>query len=85
MLMITTYSDFRQKLKGYIDEVVKSNSPLFVTRKKGENIVVLSESDYESIMETFHLLKSPKNAGRLQRAVDQYKKGNGKERKLIEE
>jgi antitoxin YefM len=46
---------------------------------------VLSESDYESIMETFYLLKSAKNAERLQRAVDQYEKGNGQERKLIEE
>ncbi|TCK85074.1 type II toxin-antitoxin system Phd/YefM family antitoxin [Albibacterium bauzanense] len=64
--MHTTYSDFRQKLKKYLDEVFKSNSPLFVTRAKGENVVSLSESDYESIMETFYLLKSPKNSERLQ-------------------
>lgn len=83
--MITTYSDFRQKLKTYLDEVFKSNSPLFVTRTKGENIVVLSESDYESIMETFYLLKSPKNAERLQRAVEQYEQGKGAARELIEE
>ena len=82
--MITTYSDFRQKLKTYLDEVFNSRSPLFVTRTKGENIVVLSESDYQSIMETFHLLKSPKNAERIQRALDQYEKGKGRERKLIE-
>lgn len=83
--MITTYSDFRQKLKGYLDEVFKSNSPLFVTRTKGENIVVLSESDYESIMETFYLLKSPKNAQRLQSSVEQYQRGQGQSRELIEE
>ncbi|MHA4844259.1 type II toxin-antitoxin system Phd/YefM family antitoxin [Flavitalea antarctica] len=82
--MITTYSDFRQKLKTYLDEVFNSRSPLFVTRTKGENIVVLSESDYQSIMETFHLLKSPKNAERIQRALNQYEKGKGRERKLIE-
>ncbi|QNL50751.1 type II toxin-antitoxin system prevent-host-death family antitoxin [Olivibacter sp. SDN3] len=83
--MITTYSDFRQKLKGYLDEVFKSNSPLFVTRTKGENIVVLSESDYESIMETFYLLKSPKNAKRLQQAIAQYEQGKGKAKELIAE
>ncbi len=83
--MITTYSDFRQKLKTYLDEVFKSNSPLFVTRTKGENIVVLSESDYESIMETFYLLRSPKNAERLQRAVEQYEQGKGMTKGLIEE
>ena len=83
--MITTYSDFRQKLKSYLDEVFKSHSPLFVTRTKGENIVVLSESDYESIMETFYLLKSPKNAERLLRAVNQYEEGKGEAKDLIEE
>jgi len=83
--MITTYSDFRQKLKSYLDEVVKSHSPLYVTRTKGENIVVLSESDYESLMETFYLLRSPKNAERLQRAVEQYQQGKGQAKDLIEE
>jgi antitoxin YefM len=83
--MITTYSDFRQKLKGYLDEVFISNTPLHVTRTKGENIVVLSEADFESIMETFNLLKSPKNAERLQRAIKQYKQGKGKVKKLIGE
>ena len=83
--MITTYSDFRQKLKSYLDEVFKSHSPLYVTRTKGENIVVLSESDYESLMETFYLLRSPKNAERLQRAVEQYQQGKGQAKDLIEE
>lgn len=83
--MITTYSDFRQKLKSYLDEVFKSHSPLYVTRTKGENIVVLSASDYESLMETFYLLRSPKNAERLQRAIEQYQQGKGKSKDLIEE
>ncbi len=82
--MIATYSDFRQKLKGYLDQVFESHTPLHVTRTKGENIVVLSESDYESLMETVYLLKSPKNAARLMEAVEQYKAGKGRTRKLIE-
>ena len=82
--MITTYSDFRLSLKSYLDKVFSNNSPLFVTRTKGENVVVLSQSDYESIMETFHLLKSPKNASRLLEALDEYKSGGGKEQTLTE-
>lgn len=83
-VMITNYSDFRLKLKSYLDKVFQSNTPLYVTRTKGENVVVLSESDYESLMETFYLLKSPKNAERLFRAVDQYNEGKGQERDFIE-
>jgi antitoxin YefM len=83
--MITTYSNFRQKLKSYLDDVFENNSPLFVTRTKGENIVVLSESDYESIMETFYLLRSPKNAERLQKAVNEHKAGKVEVKALLEE
>lgn len=83
--MITSYSDFRSKLKSYLDDVFKSQSPLFVTRTKGENVVVLSQSDYDSIMETFYLLKSPKNAARLLSAVEEYNQGLGKEQNLLEE
>lgn len=72
-------------MKSYLDDVFHNHTPLRVTRTRGENIVVLSESDYESIMETFHLLKSPRNAERLLNAVEHYKKGQGVERKLIDE
>jgi len=83
--MITTYSDFRLKLKTYLDDVFKTKSPLFVTRTKGENVVVMSQSDYDSIMETFYLLKSPKNAARLLSAIEEYNGRAGKEQNLIEE
>jgi len=83
-IMITTYTDFRQKLKSYLDMVFANHTALHITRTKGENIVVMSESDYESLMETFYLLKSPKNADRLLKAKKQYEKGKGKEHKLLE-
>ena len=60
-------------------------SPLFVTRTKSENAVVLSQADYNSIWETFHLLSSPKNAARLQTALQEYHQGLGEEQLLIEE
>jgi len=46
---------------------------------------VLSKSDYESMEETFYLLKSPKNATRLFKGIEDYEKGLGQERSLIEE
>ena len=83
--MITTYTDFRQQLKSYLDKVRSSHSPLFVTSANGEDVVVLSKSDYESMEETFYLLKSPKNAARLLQGIQDYEKGSGTERSLIEE
>lgn len=65
--------------------VVNERSPLYITRNKGEDLVVLSKSDYESIQETLHLLSSPKNAERLAQGIEQYNQGGGQERELIEE
>jgi antitoxin YefM len=52
---ITTYSNFRQNLKSYLDKVFDSKSPVFVTRSNGEDVVVLSKDEYEGIQETLHL------------------------------
>ncbi len=59
--------------------------PLFVTSANDEDVVVLSKADYDSIEETFYLLKSPNNAARLLNGIDDYQKGLGQERSLIEE
>lgn len=82
---ITTYTAFRQHLKSFLDKVLSNHSPLFVTRANGEDVVVLSKSDYESMQETFYLLKSPVNAKRLLDGLEEYEKGLGQEKILIEE
>ena len=81
---ITTYSNFRLHLKSFLDSVLDNSRPLFVTRSKGEDIVVLSKSDYDSMNETLFLLNSPKNAQRLAEGIEEYNNGGGVERKLIE-
>jgi len=82
---ITTYSHFRQQLKKFLDWVDDSKAPLFVTRSKQNDVVVISKAEYESMLETLHLLSSPKNALRLQQGLDEYAETGGTERKLIEE
>ncbi|WP_420315786.1 type II toxin-antitoxin system Phd/YefM family antitoxin [Ekhidna sp.] len=81
---ITTYSNFRQNLKAFLDKVFDSKSPVFVTRSNGEDVVVLSKDEYEGMQETLHLLSSPKNAQRLKESIDEYNKGGGQEKELLE-
>ena len=80
---ITTYSNFRQNLKSFLDNVFTNHVPLFVTRTNGEDVVVLSKKDYESLTETLHLLSSPKNAERLLQGINEYEKGGGAEKELL--
>jgi antitoxin YefM len=63
------YTTFRQNLAEYMDEVCDSRAPLHVTRQNARTVVLLSEEEYEGIMETLHLLRSPTNAKRLQRSI----------------
>jgi antitoxin YefM len=56
---ITTYTSFRKQLKSYLDKVKTNHTPLFVTRANGDDVVVLSKADYESMEETFTSLKTP--------------------------
>ena len=81
---ITNYTSFRQSLKSYLDKVFSNHTPLFVTRAKGEDVVVLSKADYDSMLETFYLLKSPKNAVRLAKGLEDYEKVLAKKQDLID-
>jgi antitoxin YefM len=73
---ITTYSGFRQNMKAFPDAVVASHKPLFITRKQGDDLVVLSKDDYTSSQETLYLLSNPNNSRRLCESISrQLEKG----------
>ncbi len=82
---VTSYTNFRQQLKSYLDKVRNDHKPLVVTSANAEDVVVMSKADFESMEETFYLLKSPANASRLLKGIEDYNKGLGTERGLIEE
>ena len=84
-MLITTYSDFRQQLKFYLDKVRNNHIRVIEKPASAEDVVVISKADYESIEETFYLIKSPANATRLLQSIEDYKNGLGQERRLIEE
>jgi antitoxin YefM len=81
---ITTYTDFRQNMKAYFEKVFDMRVPLFIARPKGHDMVLMSKSEYTSMQETFHLLKSPKNAERLLAAIEEDKAGGGTEQDLLD-
>jgi antitoxin YefM len=80
---VTTLSDFRQNMKAYFEKIFAMHKPLYIKRPQGNDMVVLSKTDYESLQETVYLLKSPKNAERLLKAVEADQEGKGKSRELI--
>jgi len=67
-----------------MDEVCDDRAPLIVTRQNARSVVLMSEEDYEGLMETVHLLKSPANAARLLRSINDAEQGKLTERELVE-
>lgn len=57
-MAITNITELRKNLYGTIDYVIKFNEPVQVTTKNG-NAVLLSESDYNSLLETVYLMSQP--------------------------
>lgn len=63
--METTFSRLRASLKEYCDQAVAERQPVRVRRRNGADVVLLAGDEYDSLVETAHLLSSPKNAKRL--------------------
>lgn len=79
-----TYTEAREKLSETIRKVCRDHDPVIITKKRQDSVVMLSLEDYESLLETSYLLKSPKNARRLLESIQQLEEGDGVERKLSE-
>jgi antitoxin YefM len=79
-----SYSQLRNNLASYMDEVCDGRAPLFVTRQNARSVVLMSEEDYEGLMETVHLLKSPANAARLLRSIEDADQGKVTEHELVQ-
>ncbi len=79
-----TYTTARQNLAKTMEKVCEDHSPVIITRKKNDSVVIMSLEDYTALEETAFLLRSPKNARRLIEAIVQLGKGKGTERELAE-
>lgn len=49
---------FRETLKDCVEKVISQHSPLKVTRRNGEDFVVVSAEDWEREQETLHVLQN---------------------------
>lgn len=79
-----SYTAARENLASTIDEVCEDRSPVIITRKRNQAVVMMSLEDYESLEETSYLLRVPANAQRLQESIEGLEKGEGRVHKLVE-
>ena len=74
-------SEARKTLFPLIERVNEDHTPIEIVSKRG-NAVLVSKEDWDSIVETNYLLRSPANAKHLMESVEQWRAGRVTERDL---
>jgi antitoxin YefM len=83
-MQTVSYSEARENLKAVLDKVVADRAPVMITRELGENVVLISASEWAGMEETLHLMASPANAKRLLDGIARLDAGEGEEHALIQ-
>jgi antitoxin YefM len=78
MPLETTYSAARADFAKLMDRVVDDAETVLVRRKNGKDVAIVSADEFSSLVETAHLLKSPRNRERLLSALKSATAGRGK-------
>jgi len=84
-MQIINFSDARNRLKSVLDQVADNADYTIITRRDAEDAVVMSLEQFNSLMETVHLLKSPANAAHLAKSIKQYRSGKIENHGLVDE
>jgi antitoxin YefM len=79
-----TYTSARSNLAKTMEKVCDDHSPVVITRKTAQPVVMMSLEDFEALEETAYLLRSPKNTRRLLESVAELEAGKGSEKELAE-
>ena len=74
-MKVVNFSEARNQLKSVLDQVVDDADYTVITRRDADDAVVMSLDQFNGLMETVHLLKSPANAAHLSKSIQQYRAG----------
>jgi antitoxin YefM len=78
MAVETTYSALRGNLASYLDQVTDDREVVIVRRRGARDVALIPAEELAGLIETAHLLRSPKNARRLLDALREVDHGKGK-------
>lgn len=84
-MQAVSFSELRSRLKQIMDASADQHEAVLIKRPKGENMILMSQSDYESLKETAYLLSSEANAKHLRESLRSLKAGKILHKKLLED
>jgi len=69
MAIQTTYSNARENFASLLEQVIADREIVIINRRGFEDVALVAASELSSLLETAHLMRSPKNAQRLLKAL----------------
>lgn len=83
-MLKTTYTNARANFAGLCDQVTKNREIVVIDRRSGESVAMIAADELAGLVETAHLMRSPKNAQRLLAALERALSGQGEAATLKE-
>lgn len=77
-MQAVSMSELRSNMKKYLDDVSKSSDTVIVSRPADDAVVIISLQEYNSLIETGHLLSTASNRQRIRESVEQLEQGRTK-------
>ena len=84
MTIQTTYSQARANFAGLWDKVTQDREIVVIERRGADSIAMVAADELNALLETAHLLRSPKNAERLLTALNRALRNEGQPQSLDE-
>lgn len=70
-------NQFRDKLKSYVEQVISKHEPIKVTRRSGDDFVVMSADDWEREQETLYILQNTSLMSQMAESLATHKNAEG--------
>ncbi len=70
-------NQFRDNLKTYVEQTVSEHEPIKVTRRAGDDFIVMSADDWEREQETLHILQSSNLMKQIAESMTTYQSNTG--------
>ncbi|MHC1685287.1 MAG: type II toxin-antitoxin system Phd/YefM family antitoxin [Clostridiaceae bacterium] len=67
--MAVNYTNVRENLKTYCDKVNDNNETVIITRKDNKNVVLISQDEYNNMLESIKIMKDPKYLIKLYKSI----------------
>ena len=74
-MLATTTNDIMKNFDQACDDAIQNCEPIIIARDNGNNVVLLSQAEYDNLLENIYVRKSRANYSRLLESIEEARAG----------